>query len=160
MIRKTWNEILLALYEININIKQECIPVRCTPSASVVTTRCQYQGVPVSRQGSRSPFRGVQASSGGSQSLYRRVLVSLSVVWSHSPFKGGLSLPPGEAASWSPSGGSWSPFKSETKTPCERNERRFWKHYLPATSLAGGNDGLRKHLDMHLSKMNLVGILE
>ena len=40
----TWATYCLRL---QLNYKQECIPVECVPAAAVAATRCQYQGVQV-----------------------------------------------------------------------------------------------------------------
>ena len=81
---------------LNINIKQECIPVGCVPFDLVAATRCQYQGISVSLYGGLSLSPVVSQSPPGGLSLHVRGGLGLPLeVEGLGPPQGGLSLPMG-----------------------------------------------------------------
>ena len=85
--------------------EQECIAVRCAPSASVATTRCQYRGW--------LPCTYPPSSHTHPTPTPKR------------PVTRHTNTQKGPGTSYT------TPLWSDT---------RLWKHYLPPTSLAGGNN--------------------
>ena len=47
-------------------------------------------------------------------------------------------------------------WESTTSPPsCVQDDRRLWKHYLPATSFVGGKNVLQKLVSLHYNSSNL-----